>query len=729
MRIVVCAAIYAAFPSEAVPNDATTARSEAVADPPQTASQPSLIEEVIVQGEREHTTLKDTAHSVAVFTENQLRFGTEQTMTALYQRVPNVTTEPGNGAPIIRGMARYGIRGLTNGFLPTSGSLIDGYFAPSEPNLWDANQAEVQRGPENFVSAGGMGGLDAVATNDPTDSNNGHVEADWSPKSNERVLGIAYGAPVTDRVGYRASAYSRTSDGFTTNQTRHDDDWDASDEYLARLKLTWQPFGESDTELKLRVEGRKTTFLGNDAAVTNDTSYDPADRSAFDGRVARRQDEESSVYVELDHPIDDRWRVDGYGALIETSLRQEFDRDGTAFDDGWVRGPQNNLSFKIVQGRAFFETNEWQAYARQYVAYVDLTNARSDVRIPFDYDGPDPASPSIINVRFSYSTPNWWFIGTQVGAHRTFGRFSASASLLRAGQILHADRRLKSQPIVSTGNPTDDAIYDFIAQNFFPHADASDDLHDFTYLPSADVDYAITDTLTVGVKYERASRLAGVWFNPARGLVNTYDDEISDNFDAFIRAAAFDDRLTVRANLFYARIRDQQVWTLLSDTEYDSQILNAQRSHNDGVEIEATWSEGLVDAWVSLGLLHAQFDRVEVGEADFSGNDFPNAPPWTASVGFTYVRPEGLFAEVDLTCRPQARGDLENNTWVTNEGRQIVNARVGWAFQKFEVSLFGRNLLDDDYLEFHNATRMPGESQTYIPGDPREIGVTVSAAL
>src|SRR5262249_52418672 len=157
------------------------------------------------------------------------------------------------------------------------------------------------------------------------------------------------------------------------------------------------------------------------------------------------------------------------------------------------------------------------------------------------------------------------------GGRRTFGRLGVSASLLRAGQILHADRRLKSTPIVSTGNPTDDAIYGFIAENFFPHADASDDLHDFEYLPAADFEYALTDTLTVGAKYERASRPAGVWFNPARGLVNTYDDEISDNFDAFVRASTLDGRLTLRANLFYARIENQQVWTLLSDTQYDSQ--------------------------------------------------------------------------------------------------------------------------------------------------------------
>jgi len=132
---------------------------------------------------------------------------------------------------------------------------------------------------------------------------------------------------------------------------------------------------------------------------------------------------------------------------------------------------------------------------------------------------------------------------------------------------------------------------------------------------------------------------------------------------------------------------------------------------------------------LSAGVLEARFDRIEVGDANFSGNDFPDAPPWTVSTGLTYVAPRGWFAEIDATARPQTRGDLENHPWVTNESRQIVNARLGWTFARFEASLFARNLLDDRYLDYHDAVGDPVLGQFYIPGDPREIGMTVSVAL
>ena len=239
------------------------------------------------------------------------------------------------------------------------------------------------------------------------------------------------------------------------------------------------------------------------------------------------------------------------------------------------------------------------------------------------------------------------------------------------------------------------------------------------------LDYALSDDMMIGAKYERAARLAGIWFNAAQGTVNTYDDEISDSYDAFVRSSAFAGRLTVRANVFYTRITNQQLFATLSTTPGDGEILNAQRSHNVGIEIESTWIDGGLNAWLSLGWLHAEFDKIEVGAVDFSGNDFPDAPRWTVSIGFTYTQGNGLFVENDATFRPETHGDLQNHPWVVNEQRTIVSARLGWAFPKINVSRYARNLLDENDLDYHDANPDPRELQEYLPGDPREVGVTV----
>ena len=145
-----------------------------------------------------------------------------------------------------------------------------------------------------------------------------------------------------------------------------------------------------------------------------------------------------------------------------------------------------------------------------------------------------------------------------------------------------------------------------------------------------------------------------------------------------------DGRLTIRANAFYTRLTDQQVFASLSNLPRDQEIINVARSHNDGVELEAAFAYGAWNLWYSAGLLHAELDEVEFNGSNFSGNDFPEAPDWTVSFGMTYGRDRGLFAEMDTTLRPQTKASIDNRSDVFNEGRTLVNARLGSSFPHAE---------------------------------------------
>jgi hypothetical protein len=75
------------FADDHPPQDsANSTNDDAVTEDVVTSSQKSLIEDIVVEGERDDTTLKDTAHSVEVFTAEQLTLGTERNMTDLLQR-------------------------------------------------------------------------------------------------------------------------------------------------------------------------------------------------------------------------------------------------------------------------------------------------------------------------------------------------------------------------------------------------------------------------------------------------------------------------------------------------------------------------------------------------------------------------------------------------------------------------------------------------------------------
>ncbi len=659
----------------------------------------SLIEEIIVTGIRDDTTLKDTAHSVVVFTEEQLRLGTDRQINDVLQRVPNVSTKSGlagDRQPVIRGIAQNGIDShLQNGTLPNNLTYVDGFFAPGEPSLWDTRQIEVQRGAENFVGGGVMGGLLATMTNDPGEATEGRLVASWAPDPDDRSLGIAYGGPLTDDLGYRFSAYARATDGLWTNPTRGDNDWNSSDETLARIKFVWEPYGDSDTVVRVRAEHHKNSTDGSNSTWTSDRGLDPFVREDFVDEPVHYQDETRSLNAEVEHRFDDRWSVNVQAGLIEEHLRGERDLGHDPDPGGSIVDPWRDLDYAGFQIRAFYDDDVWHAFFRQYVLYAQVTNTRTDTRYP----------DHLLHV--FYPIPDWWFVGTQLGASRTFGRSTVAVSLLRSGQVLHGH----------IGGGVDGVTA----------LDLETDLHDFNYLPTVTFDYSLADDWTIGAKYERSARLGGIGLNVVRG-VYPYGDEFSDGYETFIRRSAFDGRLTLRTNVFYTRFADQQAAAQISENPDDVEIINAQRSHNDGVEIESTWTDGGLNLWLSVGLLQARFDYIVFPfDGDLSGNDFPNAPDWTVSFGCTYTRPSGLFVETDVTMRPETRANLENDPWVVNEARRIVNARVGWTFHQLDASVYARNLFDEHYLDFRDSN--PVDRQVYSPGDPREVGMTLSLAL
>ena len=58
------------------------------------------------------------------------------------------------------------------------------------------------------------------------------------------------------------------------------------------------------------------------------------------------------------------------------------------------------------------------------------------------------------------------------------------------------------------------------------------------------------------------------------------------------------------------------------------------------------------------------------------------------------------------------------------DGRVLVNARFGYATERWETFLFARNLFDEDYL-FRILT--PFTEPQFRVGEPRVIGVTARA--
>jgi hypothetical protein len=127
----------------------------------------------------------------------------------------------------------------------------------------------------------------------------------------------------------------------------------------------------------------------------------------------------------------------------------------------------------------------------------------------------------------------------------------------------------------------------------------------------------------------------------------------------------------------------------------------------------------------SLGLLQTLYRGFVQDGVLFPNRALPNAPAWQAALSATWRDPRGPFMRVDVTGMGSYFYDLPPN-WTRSNGYGLANAKVGWQAGRYEVYLWGRNLLDKDYhvRGFYFGDQPPNFPNTLYTqlGEPRNWG-------
>ncbi|MEM7255387.1 MAG: TonB-dependent receptor, partial [Pseudomonadota bacterium] len=237
------------------------------------------------------------------------------------------------------------------------------------------------------------------------------------------------------------------------------------------------------------------------------------------------------------------------------------------------------------------------------------------------------------------------------------------------------------------------------------------------WLPKLGVIIDWTDNFSTGFTVQRGYRAGGADLVP--GPQNEYDPEFTTNLELSIRSSWFENRLTANANIFIVDWKDQQVLVPQETVPVVFFTENAGRSRLEGFEVELralVW-DGL-EIYGGLGHVRTEFREFVTTGADFSGNDFTNAPKWTFGGGFVKRWPNGLFLGGDVSTQTKTWDDPANTLRL--DDRTVYNARVGYESEFFSVLLQVRNLFDEDYI-----TRRSVRTNAVKVGEPRSIGLEV----
>jgi len=161
---------------------------------------------------------------------------------------------------------------------------------------------------------------------------------------------------------------------------------------------------------------------------------------------------------------------------------------------------------------------------------------------------------------------------------------------------------------------------------------------------------------------------------------------------------------------------------------------SAGKASNLGVELEvsvraADW----LQLFGNVGYIDGGIDENNSFAPQFSGARFRLQPKWQAAAGFTLDTPIGSNARIFLTPTVTHRSriffEVPNNPRISQGAVTLLSARAGVAFadDRFEVAGFIRNAANEDYLLDAGNTGGAFGIATFIPGEPRFFGVSVTA--
>lgn len=208
----------------------------------------------------------------------------------------------------------------------------------------------------------------------------------------------------------------------------------------------------------------------------------------------------------------------------------------------------------------------------------------------------------------------------------------------------------------------------------------------------------------------------------------SFDPEYSWNYELGLKSSWLDNRLIMNTAAFYIDWKDQQVIQLLP-TGAETSFRNAGESHSQGFEVEmiARPTEGL-DLIAGFGYTDAKFDEYKdtIAGTDYKDNRTPLTPRYTYNLAAQYRHP--LTGSIDIFGRVDVNG-VGKSYWndantLKQDPYELVNARLGFETDHFEVYLWAKNIFDAEYEAI--AFEFPGFPPLAQAGDPQIFGITLT---
>ncbi|MEG3122385.1 TonB-dependent receptor [Sphingomonas sp. GB1N7] len=254
-----------------------------------------------------------------------------------------------------------------------------------------------------------------------------------------------------------------------------------------------------------------------------------------------------------------------------------------------------------------------------------------------------------------------------------------------------------------------------------------------------------TDDVLLYATYSRGSKSQGLNLtNLPAGVSPLVEPEKVNNYEIGLKSQFFDRAVTLNLAAYQTDVTQYQttiVQQIIGTTTYINYIANIPKVRSRGFEGDAVWqidrhfgvtgSIAYTDAtYVDYPNGPAPVEQLNLGQVrSMTGQPLAGVPKWSAALGGDGTVPlrEGvdLYGHADWSYRSSYYTVASNSRYGLVPGYDVVNARVGvrLADGKYDLSLWARNLLNNDY--FQTLSVLNYGLVTATLGDPRTFGGTL----
>jgi iron complex outermembrane recepter protein len=564
------------------------------------------------------------------------------------------------------------------------------------PLLWDLEQVEVLRGPQSLSHGpNSLGGAILLDTASPSFFHTGKGFAEISEDATYHG-GIAQNLILLpDELALRLSYQHQESDGQATNLFSNDDEYGATQRDRFQARLLWHPGKNPDHQLDLSLvhdrangspfatvsEAPGRDLFARETSLNTPSSY-PVERNA------------ATLNATFALPGD--LQLKSTTSAQRFDLEQSFDLDATPFLNWFVNGFTDETRFTedltIAKREGDFQwlLGSYYEHSRYGTGFSGRGLAPFPAGSPFTN-----GAEETVEMLALYGRLDWEFVKN---FHLTGGL-----------RINHEDREINTSAKLGP----------------FPQVLASNDTAETNLLPQLGLAWRPDEDRTLGIQVARGYRGGGVSYAPTLGLTQAYDAEYAWDAEIHARFSPVED-LNLSAALFYSWMDDQQVPVQVPGgfPGVDTLITNAASSRRYGAELEAAWrAHETLTFRSSLSYIQTEFTDLTLNGADRSGQAFPNAPEWIASLAADYRHPSGFFGSALYSWADSAYSFVNSPQVTALESRSLLSARVGYTWENASLYVFGSNLFDDEYALLRADQSASGLPVSGKVGAPRMFGV------